>query len=372
MSGLSYFTTCYVLHIRTTWLVLLLCLSGTSGYADQDFKECAPGMLPSVLVYSELSIEEMSSDQYAVVVDKSRQTVFVFVFQGRWRLADKWPCSTGKKAGRKRVEGDYKTPVGVYFAMRRVPNRYLTETYGAFALPLNYPNWQDRADHRTGSAIWLHGTDGKLRSRDTNGCVVMENEYIVSLASFVQLKKTPIIIVERINWWRQKEADQWGVRLVDLIDNWQKDLVEGSYDLYQGWYTEGQSATMDWWNRWCRIRKAYGRDHGPWRLIARNVDIVRFEDLFFLQFQQELEVDGCTFWVGHRGLWVKLNGDKLRIVREVNTPGEIDTVAQSAKDPLFTAWSRLIQYRSKGLGDGARCLKPRILTNKLDGDFDKL
>jgi hypothetical protein len=49
----------------------------------------------------------------------------------------------------------------------------------------------------------------------------------------------------------------------------------------------------------------------------------------------------------------------LRIVREVHSPGEVDTVAQSGSDPLFTAWRNLTQYRSKRLREGAHCYSNR-------------
>jgi hypothetical protein len=245
---------------------------------------CAPGLIPDVFVYSELLDDEIGEKHHAVVVDKNRQQLHLFEFQGIWRLIDTWPCSTGKIAGRKQREGDAKTPEGIYYAVRHVPDRYLSDIYGAYALPLNYPNWLDRKADRSGSAIWLHGTDKPLRERDSNGCVVLENKHITALAGMVRLRQTPIIIVEQLQWWRQQDADQWSADLIDLVDHWQNDMMGGSYQHYKRWYAQGASATMQWWHRWCRIRHARSRDIASGRIQARNFDILKFDNTFTITF----------------------------------------------------------------------------------------
>jgi hypothetical protein len=308
-------------------------------------KMCAPGLIPDVLVYSELHEGEIGNKQYALVVEKSRQQIQVFDFQGRWRLVDTWPCSTGKLAGRKQKEGDYRTPEGVYFAVRRVPGRYLSDIYGAYALPLNYPNWEDRKDQRTGSAIWLHGTDKTLQERDTNGCVVLSNQNILTIASKVQLNQTPVIIVEHLEWWNQQEADQWAARLIELVERWQNDLMGGSYQKYKGWYAPGAAATMEWWHRWCRLRHSFSSKIGHGRIRMHNIDIFRFNNTFILQFEQILEADSRQTLVGIRRLYVRDTDSQPRIMGDVNFI-QTDEAYVSGGDPLFAAFREL--ERQKG------------------------
>jgi murein L,D-transpeptidase YafK len=139
--------------------------------------------VPVVLVHADAADVSAGDRQQAVLVDKSRQEVTLYRYDGRWQISAQWACSTGKVQGRKAIEGDRKTPEGVYFATRDVGARYLTETYGSRALPLDYPNWLDQQQGRTGSAIWIHGTNKLLKPHDSNGCVVMDNVAINDLAA---------------------------------------------------------------------------------------------------------------------------------------------------------------------------------------------
>jgi len=85
----------------------------------------------------------------------------------------------------KRVEGDLKTPLGVYRINGYRDDKSLPELYGVGALMLDYPNLADRFAKRTGSGIWLHGVPRHSRSRgplSSEGCVIMGNDYIETLS----------------------------------------------------------------------------------------------------------------------------------------------------------------------------------------------
>ncbi len=91
----------------------------------------------------------------------------------------------GGKAGfGKRVEGDKKTPQGLYNINGQRSDASLPDLYGAGALTLDYPNALDRQLGRTGSGIWLHGVPRKQRNRapqSSEGCVTMSNDHFISL-----------------------------------------------------------------------------------------------------------------------------------------------------------------------------------------------
>lgn len=91
----------------------------------------------------------------------------------------------GGRAGfGKRVEGDLKTPQGLYSINGQRSDASLPDLYGAGALTLDYPNALDRQLGRTGSGIWLHGVPRKQRNRaplSSEGCVTMSNDHFVSL-----------------------------------------------------------------------------------------------------------------------------------------------------------------------------------------------
>jgi cyclophilin family peptidyl-prolyl cis-trans isomerase len=92
-------------------------------------------------------------------VDASRSRLYLFenTPQGLRLVADYY-ASVGKLGIEKSVEGDQRTPLGVYFITSRLDPATLRDFYGAGALPLNYPNPLDQLRGKTGSGIWLHGT----------------------------------------------------------------------------------------------------------------------------------------------------------------------------------------------------------------------
>ena len=95
------------------------------------------------------------------------------------------------KNGDKLLEGDLKTPVGVYQLTRRfTPNdRYL----GPLAFSLSYPNLLDKLAKRNGSGIWIHGypLDGQRTDElKTKGCVAMQNDILMKFDEVIDHKKT--------------------------------------------------------------------------------------------------------------------------------------------------------------------------------------
>ena len=137
-----------------------------------------------------------------LLVEKASQRLFVYQSHaGRLELLRTLPCTTGRADGDKRVEGDLKTPEGVYWFERYIPGRSLPPLYGAGALTMDYPNDFDRLDGKTGSGIWMHGveTDDRVHvSRDTRGCVALRNSDFDDLLPLISLGRTPIVVVESI------------------------------------------------------------------------------------------------------------------------------------------------------------------------------
>lgn len=144
------------------------------------------------------------SMRWVIVVetDSSRLHLFEQTATGL-RRADHFYVTVGKQGVGKRVEGDQRTPLGLYFIQRHVPPVELDERLGAGALPLNYPNVLDRQLGRTGSAILLHGVPAHSYARapqDSDGCVVMANDDLRRLSALLPERNTPVLITRRIQW----------------------------------------------------------------------------------------------------------------------------------------------------------------------------
>lgn len=95
--------------------------------------------------------------------------------------------------GHKQIEGDGKTPEGLYYIDRKNPNSAYHLSVG-----ISYPNAEDRARAAAaglspGGDIFIHGTPRKFRGeRDwTWGCIAVTNPEIEAIYSMVQVG-TPI------------------------------------------------------------------------------------------------------------------------------------------------------------------------------------
>ena len=137
------------------------------------------GFTPSQGVPASL-IKMTPEQKYAVAVDLSLSRLYLFDNEdGRPRLIKDYYVSIGKNGARKEVEGDRRTPLGVYKITQRLPGAGLPDRYGPVAFPVNYPNALDKLRGKTGSGIWLHGMPSKNYSRpplDSDGCVALTNK----------------------------------------------------------------------------------------------------------------------------------------------------------------------------------------------------
>ena len=98
--------------------------------------------------------------------------------------------------GDKKVEGDGKTPEGVYYVNRRNP-----ESEFHLSLGINYPNARDVAEARKlgkspGGDIFIHGRGryvDKLVRDWTWGCIAVTNREMEEIYAMVR-NGTPVVI----------------------------------------------------------------------------------------------------------------------------------------------------------------------------------
>ena len=141
---------------------------------------------------------ENPDNKYVILVEKMSQ--YLFVYKGK-RLVDLYPVTTGMAWEDKWKEGDKRTPEGIYFFTEYIDVSKLPPLYGNFAVALNYPNPYDRLLGKTGSGIWLHGSDVDNRNNipfSTRGCVVADNRDLEILRRYIKLYNTPIAIYKVI------------------------------------------------------------------------------------------------------------------------------------------------------------------------------
>jgi lipoprotein-anchoring transpeptidase ErfK/SrfK len=180
---------------------------------------------------------------HAIAVDTSRSRLYLFENspQGVHLVSDHY-VSVGKQGVDKSVEGDQRTPLGVYFVSDRVGEGSLGPAFGAGAMQLNYPNLFDKLHGRTGSGIYVHGVPFNTYSRppkDSDGCVTLANDELVMLMNTVPLHDTPVIITRKIHWVSDDTTQVHRAEILDAVNHWQSVRAADDRGALTGFYATG-------------------------------------------------------------------------------------------------------------------------------------
>lgn len=190
---------------------------------QRDSAQSLQGKIPAALAF--LGPEQA----YVAAVDASKSRLYWFENRtgrdGRLQLhlVKESYVSVGINGVGKQQEGDGKTPLGVYFILRHLPGEGLPDLFGEGALTLNYPNAVDVMRKKTGSGIWLHGTPSAQYARapeSTDGCVVLSNPEMARLLNMPDLRMTPVVIAEQLEWVNADQAAKTWADFKPALDQW--------------------------------------------------------------------------------------------------------------------------------------------------------
>jgi len=253
--------------------------------------------------------------EYAILVDKSLQKVFVYHRDNPYKPQRTYTCSTGENQGPKLREFDRKTPEGVYFFIRAFEKRELLPIYGSRAFALDYPNIIDQREGKNGHGIWFHGLNKPLKPRDTNGCVALENQDIDDLADFVHIEDTPVIVSERIEMVDLSEMEKERDEVIRIIETWRTSWERKDVEKYMSLYSPDFTSSGKNWHQWKEHKARLAKQYNRIRVEVQNLRIVRNDGLVFATFIQEY---GNEYFSssGRKTLYLK-HASRLRIIGEV-------------------------------------------------------
>lgn len=229
--------------------------------------------------------------RHAVAVDASRSRMYVFENQGSdIKLLSDHYVSVGRLGTEKQIEGDQRTPLGVYFITSRLEQRQLDDFYGAGALPLNYPNEYDRRLGRTGGGIWLHGVPSASYSRPpnaTDGCVALPNEELRGLLRILEPRRTPVVISQRLDWVQPETLEPQRSQTQDLLERWRSARSGDKADALSPFYSsQFQSGSQDLNQYMANVQR---------ELDASKGKPIEMKDLSVLYWKHKSEVMVVTF-----------------------------------------------------------------------------
>jgi len=282
--------------------------------------------------------------EYAILVDKSLQKVFVYHKDNPYQPHRTYTCSTGENQGPKLRENDRRTPEGVYFFVRAIDKKELLPIYGSRAYALDYPNVIDRKEGKNGHGIWFHGLNKPLKPRDTNGCVALVNPDIDDLANFIRIEDTPVIVSENIEMLDPSEMEKERDEVLRVIETWRTSWERKDIDKYISLYSTDFTASGKNWQQW-KVQKArLARQYNRIKVDVLNLRILQNDGLVLASFVQKYSNEYFssagmkTLYLKHASRWriigEHFEGSELKpsIKKEVLPPEEIKPV-MAAKEP---------------------------------------
>ncbi|MEZ4529242.1 MAG: L,D-transpeptidase family protein [Desulfobacterales bacterium] len=309
--------------------------------------ETESGLIPDLFV----PFDTNDAGVHVLVVEKETQQLLVYEYKDRPREIYRFKCSTGKKEGPKTREGDSKTPEGIYFFINQHDKSRLAPIYGAGAFPTDYPNLLDRMSGKTGSEIWLHGTNKALLERDSNGCVVLENGDFEKVSKLIVLHRTPIIITDRLAHAVFDPQNGIKTAFSAFLSGWIRALESGTYHDYLACYDPEYLPDIGWWPEWNRIRKEFRTEGKNFSVSPENMLVFRHKDIYTVLFDLSLGTEEKRSPVGAKQFFLSRKEGKMAVIGE-NWQIYADSPAKQTGNPVILASRNLIAPESKALAVG--------------------
>jgi len=264
--------------------------------------------LPNLL----LAPSEQQDHLIVVDTDKSRLYLYKNIGDSLTYVADYY-VTVGKNGVGKQVEGDKRTPIGVYFAKPKL-TQPLADMYGNGAYPLNYPNEWDAQHHRSGSGIWLHGTPSSTYSRPPNasdGCLVLTNQDLDAIAPILQTGKTPVIIANNLKWIDVDSATNDKDSLKTAINSWLSDWKSQNTPKYLSHYSREFSSEGINFKQWSDHKFTVQASKPKVDIAMSNISMFAYptadKKLVVVDFTQDFKSPTLSNKMQKRQYWIQEN-----------------------------------------------------------------
>jgi L,D-transpeptidase YnhG len=267
-----------------------------------------------------------AQSRHAIAIDASRSRLYLFENLNparsngdtdrapRLKLLGDFYISVGLSGIEKTIEGDKRTPLGVYYITSTLNPADLPDLYGVGALPINYPNALDVQRGKTGGGIWLHGTpsDQFVRApQASDGCVVLSNPDLERVLATVQIRTTPVVIAPSLQWVQPDALIGEREQFETVLDAWRRARSDGKLDDLKGFYSSrfmNQGRDLAQW--WPRVEGEL-RASGARDLKIKDLSVLRWndqEDTMVVTFGevaagQSRGVTKRQYWVREQDRW---------------------------------------------------------------------
>ncbi|MDP3141200.1 MAG: L,D-transpeptidase family protein, partial [Methylotenera sp.] len=185
-----------------------------------------------------------------------------------------------------------------------------------------YPNEWDSRYKRSGYGIWLHGTPSNTYSRPPNasdGCVVLTNQDIKTLAPILQAGNTPVIIANNLKWIDADSSESEKQSLQIAINDWLKDWKSQNTPQYLSHYSQSFSASGINFQQWSNHKFSVQASKPKVEIALSNVSMFAYPDenrkVVVVNFTQDFKSPSLSNKMQKRQYWIQ-EGTSWKIIYE--------------------------------------------------------
>ncbi|MBP9706671.1 MAG: L,D-transpeptidase family protein [Oligoflexales bacterium] len=233
------------------------------------------------------------------------------------RLLKKFQIALGKEDGDKEKQGDNRTPEGIYFTQHHIDGKTLPEKYGAFAIPIDFPNPIDQIQGKTGYGIWLHGVENAQRisaAKVTEGCVAFYNEDISNLSKWLQPFQGIVAISREKNQLNRQEDV---AELMRNTEEWAQSWAKRDHANYINHYHEAFNTDGKNYRAYSEYKKRVFASYKVMDLRIDDIRVVTHPKYAVSIMNQDFRGDQRFISKGRKVLyWQKNSSGEYRIVNE--------------------------------------------------------
>ena len=260
--------------------------------------------------------------RYVLAADSVRSRLYVFENRAEgWIHRADYYVTMGKLGTGKTKAGDKRSPIGWYTIMSYKPRGQLEEIYGDGAYPLSYPNDWDQRKGRDGSGIWIHGVPRNTYSRPpkaSDGCMVLSNEDLASLAQYIVIGKTPVLISESLNWVAASSLNEGRSDIQNALEMWRQDWESLDTTRMLSHYSSHFQSNSQNFQEFAESKRRVNAGKSWIKIRLKDINLVRYpgeDNLVLINFDQEYKSSNLSD-VSHKRQYWQLEGGEWKILYE--------------------------------------------------------
>lgn len=303
-----------ILMVSTTMLLatdaLMLYKSGGKKLLEKEMN--TPSYWASSLFNKDLRFGYFERAFSLLTVSKEKGSLELYTPNTRqqFSLKKRYSAFTGKNGGDKYIEGDLKTPIGIYTLTEK--KKTVDPFYGPMAFVTSYPNLYDRIRGKSGDGIWVHGVPlNGSRDPFTKGCIAINNNDLLQLDKSINPSNTLLIIDSSLKQWVNPTA--YSAILASLYQwksAWAYNDLETYLSFYDSSFRRSDGMNLNQFKSY--KERIFAKDESK-SIVFNDINIIPYpgekRNLFWVTFNQ-IYISESHRYEGEKSLLIRFNSDQ--------------------------------------------------------------